>query len=418
MEKIVGPNGLRILLYPIEGAHSASVGVWVYAGSRYENTDKQGISHFVEHMLFKGTETRTARQISEEMDNLGGGMNAYTTKEYTRFYAQTLPENSVGALELIGDMLLHSRMDAHETELERRVILDEMAMYEDEGEDLAHELLCAGVWPDSPLGRPIIGTKETVAAIRPDDLLAYVRENYTPERLVVVVAGCFDRAAVLDAAQRLWDRCPRGTGIPAADTPAFTPGVFLRRKKFEQLSLEWAVPGLALGDEGRYALMLFNFLLGGGASSRLFQRVREQLGLVYSIYSTHYASRGAGLMTVGASMTPANQQPVLDEVRRCLEELADGAGEEEFRRAKVQVKASFILGLETVAAQASYIGRSELMENRVPSVDEEIARIDAVTPDEVNALAERLLTGGVQALSGAGPVAAKKIYIPYISARI
>lgn len=174
------------------------------------------------------------------------------------------------------------------------------------------------------------------------------------------------------------------------------------------------MPGLPLGDEGRYALMLFNFLLGGGASSRLFQRVREQLGLVYSIYSTHYASRGAGLMTVGASMTAANQQPVLDEVRRCLTELADGTGEEEFRRAKVQVKASFILGLETVAAQASYIGRSELMENRVPSVDEEIARIDAVTPAEVDALAERLLTGGVQALSGAGPVAAKKVYIPYI----
>ena len=348
------------------------------------------------------------------MDNLGGGMNAYTTKEYTRFYAQTLPENAVGALELIGDMLLNSRMDPHETALERRVILDEMAMYEDEGEDLAHELLCAGVWPESPLGRPIIGTKETVAAIGPDDLLAYVRENYTPERLVVVIAGRFDRAAVLDTAQRLWGECPRGTGIPAADAPAFTPGLFLRRKKFEQLSLEWAVPGLPLGDEGRYALMLFNFLLGGGASSRLFQRVREQLGLVYSIYSTHYASRGAGLMTVGASMTAANQQPVLDEVRRCLTELADGTGEEEFRRAKVQVKASFILGLETVAAQASYIGRSELMENRVPSVDEEIARIDAVTPAEVDALAERLLTGGVQALSGAGPVAAKKVYIPYI----
>ena len=304
LEKLTLDNGLRVLLLPVEGALSASVGVWVEAGARYEPADKQGISHFVEHMAFKGTHTRTARQISEEMDLLGGGMNAYTTKEYTRFYAQTLAENARPAMELLADMLLHSRMAAEDVEVERGVILEEMAMYEDAGEDVAHEALCGAVWPRSPLGRPICGTRKTVESIQPGDLLRYVAEEYAPGRMVAVAAGGYNREEMLACIDSTLGGLKPGAPRPTADAPAFTPGVVLRKKKFEQVSLELAVPGLPFGEEEksqRYALMLFNFIAGGGASSRLFLRLREELGLAYSIYSTHYASKGAGLFTVSAA---------------------------------------------------------------------------------------------------------------------
>ena len=304
MEKITWSNGLRLLLLPVEGALSASVGVWIEAGSRYEPAAAQGISHFVEHMLFKGTAARSARDISEEMDMLGGSLNAYTTQECTRYYAQTLAQNAPGALELLSDMLLHSRMAPADVELERKVILDEIAMYEDVGEDLAHEALCAAAWPGSPLGRPICGTRSSVAALTSADLLRYVREQYTPERMVVVAAGAFDKASLMDILERGLAALPRGAGRPAADAPAFSPALTLRPKDFEQVCLELGWQGIPAGDERRYAMMLANFIIGGGASSRLFLRLREELGLAYSIYSGSYADTGAGLFTVSASVAP------------------------------------------------------------------------------------------------------------------
>ncbi len=417
LEKLRLDNGLRVLLLPVEGALSASVGVWIEAGSRYEAAAKQGISHFVEHMTFKGTTARTARQISEEMDLLGGGMNAYTTKEYTRFYAQTLAENARPAMELLTDMLLHSRMAAEDVELERGVILEEMAMYEDAGEDLAHEALCGAIWPDSPLGRPICGTRETVSAIAPQDLLQYVAEEYTPGRMVAVAAGGYNREDMLDCLQSTLGRLKPGAPCPAADTPAFTPGVVLRKKKFEQVSLELAVPGIPSGAEDgdlRYALLLFNFIAGGGASSRLFLRLREELGLAYSVYSTHYASKGAGLFTVSAAVSPKQQFRVLGEIRDILAGLAQGIGEEEFLRARAQIKSSFILGLETVAARATYVGRNELLEGRSIRETEVLSALDQLEPRDIERLAARLLQNASWALSAAGKVESKEMYLPFI----
>ena len=417
LEKLRLDNGLRVLLLPVEGALSASVGVWIEAGSRYETVAKQGISHFVEHMTFKGTAARTARQISEEMDLLGGGMNAYTTKEYTRFYAQTLAENARPAMELLTDMLLHSRMAAEDVELERGVILEEMAMYEDAGEDLAHEALCDAIWPDSPLGRPICGTRETVSAITPQDLLQYVAEEYTPGRMVAVAAGGYNREDILDCLQSTLGRLKPGAPCPAADTPAFTPGVVLRKKKFEQVSLELAVPGIPSGAEDgdlRYALLLFNFIAGGGASSRLFLRLREELGLAYSVYSTHYASKGAGLFTVSAAVSPKQQFRVLGEIRDILAGLAQGIGEEEFLRARAQIKSSFILGLETVAARATYVGRNELLEGRSIRETEVLSALDQLEPRDIERLAARLLQNASWALSVAGKVENKEMYLPFI----
>lgn len=420
MEKLTLPNGLRVLLLPVPDALSASVGIWVEAGSRYEAPALQGISHFVEHMAFKGTPTRSARQISEEMDLLGGSLNAYTTKEYTRYYAQTLAENARPALELLADMLLHSKMDPADVALEQGVILEEMAMYEDVGEDLAHEALCASVWPASPLGRPICGTRETVSALSAEDLRRYVREEYAPGRMVAAVAGRFDRGEILDCLGATLGVLSAGSERPEADAPVFTPGLTLKSKDFEQVSLELAVPGLAAeartreGADPRYCMMLLNFIVGGGASSRLFLRLREELGLAYSIYSTHYGAKGAGLFTVSAGVSPSQQLRVLGEIREILAGIADGVTEEEFLRARAQVKSSYILGMETVAARASYAGRNELLERRAIGEAEVLTALDRLTPADVGGLAASLFTNAPWALSVAGPAEKEEAYAPFL----
>ena len=413
MEKIVLDNGLRILLDPIDGARSASVGVWVAAGSRHEDAREQGISHFIEHMLFKGTARRSARDISEEMDRLGGNINAYTSKEYTRYYAQCLAENAAGALDILCDMLVSPRLDRDEMERERGVILDEMAMYEDSGEDVAHETLCAAVWPDSPLGRTICGRTETVSALSPDNLRRYMHRHYTPERMVAAVAGGFGRDETLRLLRDTLGTLPRGEGAPALDEPSFTPALALTAKEFEQTSLSLALPGLPSGDPRRYAMSLLNFIVGGGASSRLFQRLREELGLAYSVYSASYASKGAGLFTVAASFSAGQQEQVLSEIQGVLRALPGSITDEEFERARAQVKASFILGLETVASQASYIGRNELLEGRAIPPEEAIAALEKLTKEDIEALAADLLGDPRRALSVAGEIHAAAFYDPF-----
>lgn len=414
MEKLILDNGLRIILLPIEGARSASAGVWVKAGSCHETIREQGISHFIEHMLFKGTNRRSSRAISEEMDMLGGSVNAYTAKEYTRYYAQTLAENAAEALDILCDMLMNPRLDTEEMELERGVILDEMAMYEDSGEDVAHEALCAAVWPDSPLGRPICGIKETVSAFKPQDLRDYMKTHYTPERMLAVVGGGFDRSKVLSLLKSTLGTLPCGGKAPQLEHPAFTPSLSLTKKDFEQTSLILAMPGIPSGDKRRYAMMLLNFIVGGGASSRLFQRLREELGLAYSVYSTNYSSEGAGMFAVAASFSSNQQKRVLQEIHDVLSGVSQGITKEEFDRASAQVKASYIMGLETVAAQASYAGRNELFEGRQIESGEVIRELDNLTPEDIGELARQILNSPKRALSVAGEIKQDTFYAPFL----
>lgn len=414
MEKIVLDNGLRILLLPMEGARSASVGIWVKTGSCHETEKDQGISHFIEHMLFKGTARRSSRMISEEMDRLGGNMNAYTAKEYTYYYAQTLAENAAAALDILCDMLLHPRFDPDDLELERGIILDEMAMYEDSGEDVAQESLSAAVWPGSPFGRPICGIEETVSSFTAEDLRAYVRTHYTPERMLAAVGGGFDREAVLSLLRSTLGTLPRGNGIPPADPPAFTPSLSLVKKDFEQTSLILAMPGIPARDPRRYAMMLLNFIVGGGASSRLFQRLREELGLAYSVYSSSLASEGAGMFAVTASFSSDQQEKVLQEIAAVLKDAAEGVTEEECARAAAQIKASYIMGLETVAARTSYAGRNELFEGRQLESDEVLRELNKLTKADVDALAAEILGGSRRALSVAGDVKPRAFYSPFL----
>ncbi len=416
MEKLVLDNGLRALLLAQPGARVASVSVWVEAGSRYEPAAAQGISHFVEHMLFKGTESRSARALSEEMDRLGGSLNAYTAQECTRYYAQCLAEHTADTLALLSDMLLHARLAPEDAATERQVILDEIAMYEDIGEELAHEALCAALWEGSPLGRPICGTRETVAALGAEDLRRYIQTQYTPERLIVVVAGGFDREAVLACLRGGLGALPRGGGRPQADRPRFRSALALRPKEFEQVSLELAFPGIPAGDSRRYAMMLLQYIVGGGVSSRLFQRLREERGLAYSVYSSHDAQTNAGLFTVSAGVAPERQTEALEEIRRVLSGLLEeGITPAELERARAQAKSAFILGLETVAARAGYAGRNEMTYGREVPEDEVIAALDGVDRPAVESLAQTLFAGTPVGLAAAGPVEAEEAYAPFLT---
>ncbi|MDD2363126.1 MAG: pitrilysin family protein [Oscillospiraceae bacterium] len=410
MEKQILENGLCIVYLPIEGAYSASVGIWVSAGSRHENIHEQGISHFIEHMLFKGTATRSSKDISEEMDSLGGGINAYTTKEYTRYYAQTLAENAVSAMDILCDMLLNPLIDPDELERERGVILDEMAMYEDSGEDVANEALYAAVWPNSPLGRPICGIKKTVSGFTSDDLRGYIRNNYTPERMIAVVAGSFDRDGMDTLIQNTLGSVKSGGNLPKLDVPEFIPSLALTKKRFEQTSLAIAMPGLPSEDKRRYAMMVLNFIVGGGASSRLFQRLREELGLAYSVYSSHSASKGTGLFTVLASFSADRQERVLTEINNVLKGLLDGVTEEEFDRARAQIKASNIMGLETVAARASFAGHNELFEGRQITSEEILDNLNSLTRSDIDMLAADVIGNPARALSVAGNTKSRSFY--------
>lgn len=410
MERICLDNGLRVLLLPEEGALSAAVSLWVTAGSLWESDEQQGISHFLEHMAFKGTDRRTARQVSEEMDLLGGGMNAYTAREYTRYYAQTLAENAGQALDLLCDIVLNPRLDIADVELERGVILEEMSMYEDSGEEVAHDALCAAIWPGSPLGRPITGTRETVAALSADDLREYRRTHYAPGRMLAVAAGRFDREAVLEQLEKGPGALPPAAPPAAPEPPVYRPAFVLRQKDFEQTTLELAMPGLPRGDERRYAMMLFNFIVGGGASSRLFQRVREELGMAYSVYSANEAYAGTGLFTVTALTSPDQQGEVLREIRAVLDGFAAGVSREEFDRALAQVKASYILGMETVEARASYYGRGQLFGDSENDPARVLEKLDALTPADVDALAAEILRPEAYSLAVVGVVREAAFY--------
>ena len=409
MERIVLDNGLRLLLLPRPDSRVFTLDVWVGAGSRYEQGFPAGISHLTEHMLFKGTETRTSRDISLAMDDIGGVINAYTGQEHTRYYVKTLSEFAEQAVELLADMLLHAAIPERELELERQVVLEEIAMYEDSPEDTAHDGLTELVWQGGSLGANISGTRESVLATGREDLLRFLGRRYTPDNMLVVCAGGFDMPAIRRAVEATFGERSRGKGHPTDDTPTFVPGIFRRVKPYEQVSLELAFPGLAVDAPERFALSLLTALLGDGESSRLYQRLREELGLVYGVYTTHYASRDVGMYTISASTSPDNQVQVLEEIGGVLTRfVAEAVTPEELARTKTRVKTGFLMSLETVAAHAAREGRSEWVLGRSVPVEEVLAAWEAVTAEDILALARRLFCGAT-ALAAVGPAAEEPV---------
>ena len=400
VRRTVLPGGLRVVTEQMAGTRSASIGVWVDVGSRDETPALHGCSHFLEHLLFKGTPERSALDISVELDTVGGEFNAFTAKEYTVFHARVLDDDLPTAVDVLGDMVTASTLTAADVEAERDVILDEIAMHDDDPDDVVHNLFAFQAWGDSPLGRPIAGTDASITAMTRDQIARFYRRHYRPERMVVSVAGNIDHAKVVRQVRTAFSRQGFLDGDATPVAPRNTvrarrvqPGVSRTSRPLEQVNLVLGVKGITRTDERRFALGVLNTALGGGTSSRLFQEVREHRGLAYSVYSFANHHADAGLVGVSVGCLPGKLDDVLATVRGELGKVAaDGITAEELARGKGQLRGGMVLGLEDSGSRMSRLGKAELVYDELLSIDEVLARIDGVTLDEVQAIARELFT--------------------------
>ena len=397
------PNGVRLVTERFDTVRTAALGFWIAGGSREETGGESGAAHFIEHMLFKGTETRSAADIARETDAIGGQVNAFTTKECTCFYGHVLDDHLLQALDILWDMVFHSRFDQKAVETERGVILEEIDMYEDTPDDLCGEKLFEAVYAGSPLSRPILGRKETLAEMTGAFLKDYHRRHYRPDNIVVSLAGSFSNE-VLHELRRRFAALPEGekTGTaPAAYTPAFVT----TKKPIEQNHLILAFPGLTYDDPKRFALQLLSSILGGGVSSRLFQRVREQQGLCYSVYSYGAGHADTGVFCVYTALNRDTEEQAIRTVCQVIREfLAEGPTVEELSRAREQSKANVVMGLESTQARMSHAGRSLLFTGKIMTPEEISAAYDAVTREDVMALARDIFRWDLVSLSAVGQV--------------
>ena len=396
-DEITLPSGLRVIGEKIAHVRSVSVGIWVGAGSQHETPSENGLSHYLEHMLFKGTERRTARQIAEEMDAVGGQMNAFTSKECTCYYCKVVDEHLPLAIDVLSDMLIHSTFDPEELNKERGVILEEIAMAEDTPDDLVTELLMLAQYGDQPIARPILGTEQTVGGFTREDLIRYHHKMYRPENTVVALAGNYVWEDVLEQIQRHlgdWERGEFEKRIVTTDD--VKPTVLRREKNIEQIHICLGYPGVTSDSDKVFALSIFNSVFGGAMSSRLFQKIREERGLAYSVYSYPNNYITCGMMAVYAGTNVESAPEVIRMIREEARQLAEqGMTEREFVQAREQLKSSYILGLESTSSRMNAIGRRKLIYGDTRTEDEVIARINAVTLEETNALMRELLTGEV-----------------------
>ncbi|GAB3671321.1 pitrilysin family protein [Actinocorallia lasiicapitis] len=398
VRRTVLPGGLRVVTETMPTVRSVAFGIWAGIGSRDEDLADAGATHYLEHLLFKGTERRTALEISSAMDAVGGDLNAFTAKEYTCYYARVLDEDLPLAVDVVSDMLTGSLITAEDVDAERGVILEEISMRDDDPSDLIHDEFSIAMYGDAPLGRPILGTVETINALQRDGIARYYHSHYTAPNLVVAVAGNVDHDRVVDLVAKAFDGHLNGSDRPAAPriggepTPTLGGGTRLIVDDTEQAHIVLGVPGLARNDDRRFALGVLNAAFGGGMSSRLFQEIREKRGLAYSVYSYTSQHADTGSFGLYAGCQPAKIDDVLkisvDEFAKAVQA---GLTAEEVTRGKGQLRGSTVLGLEDTGSRMSRIGKSELVYENLLPVDEVLARIDAVTLDEVNTIARELL---------------------------
>lgn len=397
-------NGIRVALEEIPYVRSISFGIWVKNGSRNERPFENGVSHYIEHMMFKGTETRSARQIAEEMDALGGQINAYTTKEYTCFHTRVLDRHFGCALDVMSDMLLHPLFSEEDVRKERNVITEEIAMYDDAPEELVHDALQDAVWRESSLGMPILGTEETIGGFDAKFIREYYERNYHTENIVLSVAGNFKTEEMLEQLNGALGGWKREKPFRPYDTSAsYHISEVQREKDVEQVHTCLAFPGLKREDPMKYAAAIFNTLFGGGMSSRLFQKVREENGLTYSIYSYTTAFADTGVFSIYAGMNPVQAERVFELV---AEEIAS-VKETPFppkliEVTKEQMVSNFIIGTESTLNRMTSAGASLLLRGCVEETEEIIAKIEAVTPEDVLEAARAVLRTEEMSYSAVG----------------
>ncbi|WP_338556018.1 pitrilysin family protein [Paenibacillus sp. KS-LC4] len=411
MKKYTLSNGLRVVVEYIPTCRSVSFGIWVKTGSRNETPENNGISHFIEHMLFKGTDQRSAKDIADLFDGIGGNVNAFTSKEYTCYYAKVLDEHLPLAVDALSDMFFNSKLDEADLAKERNVILEEISMYEDTPDDKVHDEASRAAYGDHPLAYSILGLEERLAEMTPDTLRAYMNDYYTIDNTVVSVAGNVEEGKLLELLEQHFGKFDR-KGMPQlVKAPEFRGDYIFYKKKTEQNHLCLSFQGCSISDEKLYAMVLLNNALGGGMSSRLFQEIREKRGLAYSVYSYHSSYADSGLFTLYAGTAPKQTKEVLDLTMEQLEELASrGLEDAELHRGKEQLKGSLILSLESTSSRMTRLGKNELMLGRHYTLDELLQRIDSVTMDDVRSVTERMLAAPFAvAMVGSSDRAASKL---------
>ena len=397
-------NGLPVVYEQIPHVRSVAIGFWVACGSRNETIREQGISHLIEHMLFKGTKQRTARQIAESIDAVGGNLNAFTTKEYTCYYVKILDQHFRLGLDLLADMVINPLFDPEELEKEKNVVLEELRMYEDSPDELIYDLLAQALLKDHPLGHPILGTPESLLNFRREDLISYKERYYTPDNSCLAIAGNFNVDQILEECNAFWRKLPGS--IQADQTyPVQTEGTTcLRKKDTEQVHLCIGVPGFPRLHEDRYPLLVLNNILGGSSSSRLFQELREERGLVYSTGAYYAAFRDTGIFSIYAGTSLKNFPEVLKIIRQELERIKqEKVPMEELVRAKDQIKGNLWLSLENTTNRMSRLAKSELFYDRLISPEEVLVEVDKVTVEDLLRIAGQIFQENLLTLTAVGP---------------
>lgn len=398
-------NGLRILTEQMNQVRSVSIGVWLTRGSRHETADRGGIAHFVEHMLFKGTHSRTAEDIAQAIDSIGGQLDAFTAKEYASYYIKVLDEHLPLALDILSDIVLNPAFDPEDVEREKKVVLEEIKMVEDTPDDLVHEIFTQGFWEDHPLGRPILGTRDTVESFTADSLRAYFTDAYTPRNLIVSAVGNLQHDHVRRLVEERFGHLS-SSGEPLVEVaPNVVPKVLIRNKELEQSHVCVGTPSYQQDHRDRHAAYVLNTLLGGSMSSRLFQNIREKRGLAYAVFSGLSAYRDAGSFTIYAGC--ANEAVgqvvdlVVDELRAVKQAPVPAA---ELQRSKDHLKGSLMLGLENTASRMSHVARQEIYFGRQVGLDETLQGIEQVTQEDLQRVSADLFQSGTLSATVLGNV--------------
>jgi len=397
-------NGLRVVTDDTAHLETASLGIWVAAGARFEKPIENGISHLLEHMAFKGTKRRSARGIAEEIEAVGGHLNAWTSREQTAYFARILKDDVPLAVDLLADILQHSTFEPDELARERDVVIQEIGEAEDNPDDVVFDRLQLVAYPDQPMGRSILGSRDNVSGFGRADLSSYLARHYHAGRMVLAAAGRIDHDAVVRQAEAAFVALGSGNG-EVAPPARFVGGEAREDKTLEQVHLALAFPGLAFGDPDYYSFQVFSTVLGGGMSSRLFQEAREKRGLCYSIYSFTSSFVDGGMFGIGAGTGAGQLDELVSVIAGETVALASQAGEDEVARARAQLKAGLMMALESSSARCDQIGRQVLIHGRVLGTDEMLARVAAVDTAAVGRVARRVLNCGNPALSALGPIA-------------
>jgi len=405
IQKSVLDNGIRVITERIAGAHSVTVGFWVENGSRHEQEPQNGISHFVEHMLFKGTSRRSALDIAKEIDSVGGVLNAFTSREYSCYYAKVLARKLPLAIDLLSDIVLHSIFDLDEIEKERRVVLQEIHMLEDTPDDLVHDLFSQTFWAGHPLGRSIIGTVETVGEISRDELLTYMAERYCGNNIIVCAAGDLEHEKIVESINEAFQKVAAGSRQPPCSLPVYQRRITTVEKDLEQIHLCLGTRALPQHHPNRFGSYLLNAILGGSMSSRLFQKIREGEGLAYSIYSYLNCHSDAGALVIYAGTSPEEAPRVTGIILKELKRFKDQpVPDDELRAAREQLKGQLLLSMESTDNRMTRLAKNEIYLGRHPSTRDVLAGFDQVKAEDIQKLAGFILRDDYLTLQVVGRV--------------